>query len=187
MRRAGYNPTDVEVHDLINKIDNGSVLSWKLYIFLKGKSRSSFLDELYLQRRNFLRFKKFKYEHWDNSCSSDQAALTTRSFSRWWERRIEKQILSFTTRTPSEPSVRMMTVGEFIKILTRLSQGLVKGGNLLVKWSSLQVAFPPRNWSLWWTTYLARKDFLFSGENRWIIFLFLGDAERNWWNDKDCW
>ena len=25
MRRAGYNPTDVEVHDLINKIDNGSV------------------------------------------------------------------------------------------------------------------------------------------------------------------
>ena len=23
MRRAGHNPTDVEVHDLINKIDNG--------------------------------------------------------------------------------------------------------------------------------------------------------------------
>ena len=186
MRRAGYNPTDVEVHDLINKIDNGSVLNWKLYIFLKGKSRSSFLDELYLQWSLKIK-KKIKYEHWDNSCFLDQAALTTRSFSRWWERRIEKQILSFTTKTPSEPSVRMMTVGEFTKILTRLSQGLVKGGNLLVKWTSLQVAFPPRNWSLWWTTYLARKDFLFSGENRWIIFLFLGDAERNWWNDKDCW
>ena len=25
MRRAGHNPTDVEVHDLINKIDNGLV------------------------------------------------------------------------------------------------------------------------------------------------------------------
>ena len=24
MRRAGQNPTDVEVHDMINKIDNGS-------------------------------------------------------------------------------------------------------------------------------------------------------------------
>ena len=61
MRRAGYNPTDVEVHDLINKIDNGSVQvdtqsiggqGWtykvykRLHIFLSEKFHSSFLDEL---------------------------------------------------------------------------------------------------------------------------------------------
>ena len=57
MRRAGYNPTDVEVHDLINKIDNGSVqvdtqsigvqkVYKRLHIFLSEKFHSSFLDEL---------------------------------------------------------------------------------------------------------------------------------------------
>ena len=57
----------------------------------------------------------------ETRCHLDQAAWTTRSFSKWWERRIEKRILRFTTKTHLEPSVRMMTVGEFNKILTTLS------------------------------------------------------------------
>ena len=38
MRRAGYNPTDVEVHDLINKIDNGSVEVDTQSIGVKGRA-----------------------------------------------------------------------------------------------------------------------------------------------------
>ena len=38
MRRAGQNPTDVEVHDMINKIDNGSgVLDFEDFLLVMGE------------------------------------------------------------------------------------------------------------------------------------------------------
>ena len=38
MRRAGHNPTDVEVHDLINKIDNGTgTLNYQEFLLLMGE------------------------------------------------------------------------------------------------------------------------------------------------------
>ena len=38
MRRAGQNPTDIEVHDMINKIDNGSgVLDFEDFLLVMGE------------------------------------------------------------------------------------------------------------------------------------------------------
>ena len=38
MRRAGQNPTDVEVHDMINKIDNGSgVLDFEDFLLVMAE------------------------------------------------------------------------------------------------------------------------------------------------------
>merc|ERR1719500_1244365 len=46
MRRAGHNPTDVEVHDLINKIDNGSgTLDFDGFLMLMGdKNRETDIE-----------------------------------------------------------------------------------------------------------------------------------------------
>ena len=46
MRRAGVNPTEVEVHDIINRLDNGTgVLSFD--DFLKVKSSTNLLLDIY--------------------------------------------------------------------------------------------------------------------------------------------
>ena len=44
MRRAGHNPTDIEVHDLINKIDNGWDQSESAYWLVSTLLRSGTLD-----------------------------------------------------------------------------------------------------------------------------------------------
>ena len=50
MRRAGQNPTDVEVQDMVNKIDDGSgVLDFEDFLLvMREKSREDDMDRLLL-------------------------------------------------------------------------------------------------------------------------------------------
>ena len=46
MRRAGQNPTDIEVHDMINKIENGSgvVEFADFLLFMREKNKESDIE-----------------------------------------------------------------------------------------------------------------------------------------------
>ena len=50
MRRAGINPTDVEVHDMINKIDNGSgVLDFEDFLLVMAEKNRETDIELHFK------------------------------------------------------------------------------------------------------------------------------------------
>ena len=50
MRRAGQNPTDIEVHDMINKIDNGSgVLDFEDFLLVMGEKNKEVDIEIHFK------------------------------------------------------------------------------------------------------------------------------------------
>ena len=50
MRRAGQNPTDIEVHDMINKIDNGSgVLDFDDFLLVMGEKNKEVDIEIHFK------------------------------------------------------------------------------------------------------------------------------------------
>ena len=53
MRRAGENPTEVEVHDLINKLDDGSgVLTFEDFCSILQEKNKEFDSELHYKVEN---------------------------------------------------------------------------------------------------------------------------------------
>ena len=60
MRRAGQNPTDIEVHDMINKIDNGSgVLDFEDFLLVMGEKNRETDIEIHF-KDTFRAFSKDK-------------------------------------------------------------------------------------------------------------------------------
>ena len=59
MRRVGVNPTEVEVHDLINKIDDGSgVLTFEDFCSILQEKNKEFDSEQHYKVRPFLAAKE---------------------------------------------------------------------------------------------------------------------------------
>lgn len=55
MRRVGVNPTEVEVHDLINKIDDGSgVLTFEDFCSILQEKNKEFDSEQHYKVRHFI-------------------------------------------------------------------------------------------------------------------------------------
>ena len=85
MRRAGQNPTDVEVHDMINKIDNGSgVLDFEDFLLVMGEKNRETDIEIHF-KDTFRAFSKDEdgeedpFKSGQNYSLSFQAAFQLRS------------------------------------------------------------------------------------------------------------